>query len=269
MASTTFHPSLTPDLLADYYLSPEVRDSIVAQTNGRAVAFRMPTSGGGIAFKRNLTVQERQDVGKWRCAIPGGNHCFILDAPAINTATWGYWVAQGFLEIHVEVTDPTTSTHTDRVIVDLDPEGPVPPEQTVEVADRLQTLIDRSFPLKRMEVRYSGNRSLHVVGILPHPQPVVLVRERLATLCSNHLPPSLCRTKHDSNRWPYLYVDLGVMRAGATIRCLGSLHHKSGKACVRVSEPLFKEYVLAQIQNPEFGTRAWVAAHPESIVSEG
>jgi DNA primase len=154
-----------------------------------------------------------------------------------------YWIERRTTEFH-----KTQPEMTDKIIIDIDPNGPVRRSKINETV-RLVTAIVKKYPdVTNVEVRYSGGRGFYIIGHLKTKKSVDKLRSELKEALS--LIVDNVRTL--SVPLPgQIRIDLAPMKRGGSIRALYSINSETGLVSVPVPLNRIEEFDPIKHAKPE------------------
>ncbi len=156
-----------------------------------------------------------------------------------------YQVDHGAAEVIPEVSTVFDLDRSPVVTVDLDPKMDCTDDFLVQTTGVILQLLGQNgrlaanYKIMGVKVRFTGNRSMHVIVGFAKPQKLDEVREAvrdaLKTICG---PKSMFSTEPEVGDRKFFYLDIGVIAKHKCVRSLYSLHAKTGLVCVPVPDIL-------------------------------
>lgn len=226
---------------AFYYADPRIGRLIVQACRHRYVALRGQDGTIHRHFgEKALKAIWQYDLRLWNPVVDSPfieihRHEGLSDPRSVT------WAVQNdrIIEFIPEMSTLRDSNITPYVCVDLDPKTEIQIGTLISLTKLIAAQTAPGGPLSSIlpvigqKIRYSGNRSLHVWSALQKCVPFDVIRAALRKVLDPvvAIMPIL---SFDVTRQDGVYVDIQINAKGKAVRCLYSLHHKTGLACINV-----------------------------------
>lgn len=224
-----------------YYSDERIADAVVRQCRHRYVALR--SSDG--EMRRHYSDAARQRCFDWNLSCwpgPEMSTGFVeihRVRGAEDPTALQYHVERGLVEVIPEVSIAWDLERSPILCIDLDPKFDMKLDDLKGQLDWIARAFPVGLPIEGApvvgrKVRFSGNRSLHLWLALERPVPMAAARlavEKALMPLVKSRPILTLDVKQDGR---VVYVDTKTIAKHRCVRCLYSLHLKTGLCCVPV-----------------------------------
>jgi hypothetical protein len=183
-----------------------------------------------------------------------------------NPVDFSYFVNKGMMEVIPEVSTVNDLERTDTLIIDLDPKDPAlfgldHLKWATEVVRAATTVkggpLDVAFKILDHKLRYSGSRSFHIYIRLNKLYPMedirAVLKQNLDPVCQLYPVLSYQNSRGGDKVGPprkdFILIDIGALSRHRCVRSLWSLHHKTGRVCIPVTDVRGFQIPEAEIVN--------------------
>lgn len=202
---------LTKEDIHSYYCDPKVKNELMKQFKKYDVLVYQTFSKGKSVLRRHPPNSKRPiTITK-------------ADGDVSDPNDYYYWVENRTTEFHIVIGETT-----DIVWIDLDPHEKFTDWKKVkEYTRKCRDLLSRQNKIKKVEVRFSGNRGFHVIGHLKCREDTTKAREWLRGLLE-HLAEGDDDVVVGLAKNNQMRLDVSTLRKKGSIRAAWSLHRKTG-----------------------------------------